>query len=150
MISQLYARRDAPTLLLSRRPSSHIGLPTFRPLPLPQSGRPGSSPLEGKPRGSSPFLTKILPRASTRPYFHIFFPPPLLRPVLLSLSPPTLTTSPSVRKKSRSPFRSPPTLQLPALTRSRTKYGNGFTDHALPSLPDSSLLCYITDTTSPL
>jgi len=149
MTSQLYTRKDAPILLPLRRPSSPIGLPTFRPLPPPQFGRPGSSPLEGKPQGSPPFLTKILPRASTRPYSHISFSPPLLRPTLPSLSLPILITSLLVRKKLRSPFQNPPTLPLPALTRSLTTCGNGFTDHALPSSPNSSLLCYITDITPP-
>jgi len=149
MTSQLYARQDGPILLPLSRPSSPIGLPTFRPLPPPRFGRPESSPLVGKPQGSPSFLIKILPRASTRLCSHISFPPPLLRPTLPSLSLPILTTFLSARRKLRSPFQSPPTLPLPALTRSLTTCGNGFIDHALPYSPNSSLLCYITDITPP-
>jgi len=149
MTSQLYAWQDVPIFLPSKRLSSPIGLPTFGPLPAHQFGKPGSSPPGGKPQGSPLSPTRILPRASTRPYFHIFFPPPLLRPTLPSLSLPTLITSLSVRKRSRSPFQNHPTLPLLALTRSLTTYGNSFTDLALPFSPNSSLLCYVMDITPP-
>jgi len=140
---------DAPILLPLERLSSPIGLPTFRPLPPHQFGKPGSSPPEGNHQGSSPSLTRIPLRASTRPYFYIFFPPPLLRPTLLSLSLPILTTSLSVRRRLRLLFRNPPTPPPLALTRSLTPYGNRFTDHALPSSPNFSLPDYVTDITLP-
>jgi len=149
MTSRLCVRQDARILLPLRGRSSPIGLATSRPLPPHQSGKPGSSPPVGKPQDSPPFPTRILPRASTRPYSHISFPPLLLRPTLPSPSLPTLTTSLSVRVRLRSRSRNPPTLQLLAQTRSLTTCGNGFTDHALPSSPISAPLCYSTDITPP-
>jgi len=149
MISRLYARQDVPIFLPLKRLSSPIGLHTFRPLPPPQSGRPGSSPLEGRPQGSPPFPTRILPRASTKPYFHIVSPPPLLRLTPPSHSLPILTIFLSVRKKSRSHFRNPLTLPLQALIRSLTTYRSRFTDHVPPSSPNSSPLYCTTDTTRP-
>jgi len=149
MTSQPCARQDAPIFPPLRRLSSPTGLPTFRPLTPPQFGKPGSSPLEDKPRGFPPFLTRILLKALTRPCSHIFFPPLLPLLMLPSLSHHTLATFLSVRRKSPLPFQNPPTPPLPALTRSLTRFGNGFTDHVLPFSLNSSLLCYTTDITPP-
>jgi len=149
MISRLYARQDAPILLPLKKLSSPTGLPIFCPSSSHWFGKLRSSPPEGKPRGSPLFLTRILLRASTGPYFLIFFPPPLLRPTLPSLSLATLTTSLSVRRRLRSPSQSPPILPLLALTQSPTLYGNRFTGDALPSSPISSLLYYAMDITPP-